>query len=319
MLGGLMLFVPSFAEFSYYGLKGVFNLATKGYDQLKQKALIRNFQTDLATQFARQNFIEALKKPVLSQEEHALSSEISEAAIVSTTPDIATYFVDPSVADQSISDSFSRNEGSSGVLLDFAWDASLDPTLREYMSEQQNLETHTMSLNEMVNSASDSNENSFEKLINEYRQRGIEWVMIVVKGESMDPRFGPETKVPVRLMPPNTEYKEGDIIAFKRGDIYTFHEVVDSYVFNGKTYYVTGGLNPDTNQYVDSFTIPADKILGYAEISENSLSGTQTLEQQGVLIYVPAHASTNQFDLLYEALIESQQGIRNWMEKANAK
>ncbi|MEJ2294492.1 MAG: hypothetical protein P8Y23_06940, partial [Candidatus Lokiarchaeota archaeon] len=46
-------------------------------------------------------------------------------------------------------------------------------------------------------------------------------------------------------------------------------------------------------------------------------SGTQTLEQQGVLIYVPAQASTNQFDLLYEALIEFQQGIRNWMEKAN--
>ncbi len=141
--------------------------------------------------------------------------------------------------------------------------------------------------------------------------------MIVVKGESMDPRYRPETKVPVRLMPPNTEYKKGDVIAFKRGDIYTFHEVVDSYVYNGKTYYVTGGLNPDTNQYVDSFTIPAEKILGYAEISENSLSGTQTLEQQGVLIYVPVHASTNQFDLLYGALIESQQGIRNWMEKAN--
>jgi len=141
--------------------------------------------------------------------------------------------------------------------------------------------------------------------------------MIVVKGESMDPRFRPDTKVPVRLMPPNTQYKKGDVIAFKRGDIYTFHEVVDSYVFNGETYYVTGGLNPDTNQYVDSFTIPAEKILGYADISENSLSGTQNLEQQGVLIYVPAYASTNQFDLLYETLIESQQGIRNWMEKAN--
>ncbi|MFW9876859.1 MAG: hypothetical protein ACFFG0_27510, partial [Candidatus Thorarchaeota archaeon] len=89
------------------------------------------------------------------------------------------------------------------------------------------------------------------------------------------------------------------------------------YVYNGKTFYITGGLNPDTNQYVDVFTIPAEKIIGYAEISENSISGTQSLEQQGVLIYVPAHASTNQFDLLYDALIESEQGIKNWMQKVN--
>ncbi|MFW9876860.1 MAG: S24/S26 family peptidase [Candidatus Thorarchaeota archaeon] len=87
-----------------------------------------------------------------------------------------------------------------------------------------------------VNSESDSNENSIEKLINEARERGIEWVMIVVKGESMDPRFRPETKVPVRLMPPDTQYEKGDIIAFKPGDNYpyTFHEVVDSYVYNGR-------------------------------------------------------------------------------------
>ncbi|MFW9881042.1 MAG: hypothetical protein ACFFG0_48890, partial [Candidatus Thorarchaeota archaeon] len=132
-------------------------------------------------------------------------------------------------------------------------------------------------------------------------------------------RFRPGNKVPVRLMPRNTQYKKGDIIAFKPGDNYpfTFHEIVDSYIYNGKTFYITGGLNPDTNQYVDSFTIPAEKILGYAEISENSLSGTQTLEQQGVLIYVPAHASTNQFDLLHKTLIESQQGIKNWKQKVN--
>ncbi|MEJ2294552.1 MAG: hypothetical protein P8Y23_07250 [Candidatus Lokiarchaeota archaeon] len=86
MLGGLMLFIPSFAGFSYYGLKGVFNLATKGYDHLKQKALIRNFQTDLATQIARQNLIDALKKPMIGRGEQEIIAEISEEAVVQTSP-----------------------------------------------------------------------------------------------------------------------------------------------------------------------------------------------------------------------------------------
>ncbi len=47
----------------------------------------------------------------------------------------------------------------------------------------------------------------------------------------MDPLLKLCAKVPVRIIPPCTQYEKGDIIMFIRGGIYIIHEIVASYIY----------------------------------------------------------------------------------------
>ncbi len=73
----------------------------------------------------------------------------------------------------------------------------------------------------------------------------------------MYPLFQPSSRVPVKLMPKGTEYEMGDIIVFKGFDSYIIHVVIDSYVYKGVTYYVTGGLNQEFDEPISEI------ILGF--------------------------------------------------------
>jgi hypothetical protein len=148
----------------------------------------------------------------------------------------------------------------------------------------------------MVNSESDSNENSFENIINEARNRGDTWIIGQVMGESMDQEIGSDTQVPVRLLPTDYPYKIGDTIVFKRGSRYVIHKIFDSYVYNQKEYFVTGGINQITNEKVDSATVSRSNIVGIPDLTTQTITGTQNLEQQGTLIYIIVNAMTNEFE-----------------------
>jgi signal peptidase I len=164
-------------------------------------------------------------------------------------------------------------------------------------------------LNGKVNSESDSNENSFEMKIHEFRNKGEGSFLVFVEGLSMYPLFEPGSRVPVKLMPSGTEYDVGDIIVFKGFDSYIIHVVIDKYVYKGKTYYVTGGLNQETNPFVDCTTISGDKILGLADFSENFIAGTYKLESQGLLIQIEALGMSNQFEIYNERIQELKKAI----------
>jgi hypothetical protein len=134
-------------------------------------------------------------------------------------------------------------------------------------------------LDKKVNSASEFNENSYEKT-----ERNQERLLLAkLMSPSMDPLFKIGDEVPVRIKSIRTQFKKGDIIAFNRDGVIVLHQIIDSYMYKGKVYYVTGGLNPDTNPYVDSTTISRDAIIGKADLSENALAEIQDLAKQGRL------------------------------------
>ncbi|MFX1479130.1 MAG: hypothetical protein ACFFCI_13440 [Promethearchaeota archaeon] len=132
-----------------------------------------------------------------------------------------------------------------------------------------------------VNSASGFNENSFEK-IKENQER---LVLAKLLSPSMNPLFKIGDNVPVRIKSVRTQFQKGDIVAFERDGVIVLHQIIDSYMYKGETYYVTGGLNPDTNPYVDSTTISRNAIIGKADLSEQALVEIQELAKIGRLPY----------------------------------
>ena len=103
------------------------------------------------------------------------------------------------------------------------------------------------SIDRKVNLRTDFHENSIEKT-----KENIETLRIVkVIGPSMYGLLEPGAEVPFRLMPVGTKYEKGDIIVFDRDGVKIVHRIEDTYMFNGEMFYVTEGVNPETNLYVD--------------------------------------------------------------------
>ncbi|MFX1268437.1 MAG: hypothetical protein ACFFAK_10805 [Promethearchaeota archaeon] len=165
-----------------------------------------------------------------------------------------------------------------------------------YELKKENIEQQLEVLKEMVNSVSNSYENSFEIKIHEARNRGDQWIMAEVDGESMGREIGSDTQVPVRLLPTDYPYKIGDTIVFRRGSRYVIHKIFDSYIYNQKEYFVTGGVNQITNEKVDSATVSRSDIVGIPDLATQAITGTQDLMQQGTLVYITVNAMTNEFE-----------------------
>jgi len=99
----------------------------------------------------------------------------------------------------------------------------------------------------MVNSESNFNENSYEKA-----EQNVRRLKVLSESMSGIPGLQPGAETPLRLMPEGTQYEKGDIIVFYRDEIKIVHQAEYVHESNVKTYYVTTGVNTDTNQYVDS-------------------------------------------------------------------
>ncbi len=81
LFGGLMLLMPAFAGFSYYGLKNMAKLTSNGYSILKDRAAKRHLIENVFKKTS-----EDLKKPVMDDDASDINSEISEDATVKVVP-----------------------------------------------------------------------------------------------------------------------------------------------------------------------------------------------------------------------------------------
>ena len=131
----------------------------------------------------------------------------------------------------------------------------------------------------MVNSESHSNEISFEKAEQNLRR-------LKVLSESMSgiPELQPGAEVPMRLMPEGTQYEKGDIIVFYRDGLRIVHRVEYVYTSNGEKFYVTEGVNPETNPLVDNSPVAGEDIIGIVDLSEEAFI---TLEEMFKNRFVP--------------------------------
>ncbi len=102
-----------------------------------------------------------------------------------------------------------------------------------------------------------------------------------MKSSSMAPLIMPGQKIAVVQMPLFTQYKANDIIAFDRDGKNIVHRVEYSFESNGKTYYVTEGINPETNEYVDEMIVPEEDVIGLVDLSEEAFARVQELYQLG--------------------------------------
>lgn len=122
----------------------------------------------------------------------------------------------------------------------------------------------------MGNSASDSNENSFEKT--EENQERI-WVFTVL-GKSMFDVIKPFTDVLVREKHPNEPYKIGQIVVAKKNGIKFIHRIEKILLIDNKQFMVTKGTN---NQYFDEGFITEENIIGVADLSEQAFTEIEKL------------------------------------------
>ena len=105
---------------------------------------------------------------------------------------------------------------------------------------------------------SDFNENSFEKAKRNNRIIGI----LKVIGKSMLGKLKPGAKVAYEVKNEGEVYNVDDIIVFYRDGVKIVHRVEYIFESNGEIFYVTEGVNSETNPYVDSDLVSNDQVIG---------------------------------------------------------
>lgn len=120
------------------------------------------------------------------------------------------------------------------------------------------------------------------------------YILAEIQSRSMDPLITPGSKVPVKIMPLGTQYAVDDIIVFDRDGINIIHRIEYSFESNGKTYYVTEGVNPETNQYVDDSLVSEEDIIGIADLSDDAFARVQELYELGKAPIIEAYGMTQQ-------------------------
>ena len=164
-----------------------------------------------------------------------------------------------------------------------------------------------------VNSESDFNENSFEKT-----ERNIARLKVI--GESMSgiSKLYDGAEVPLILMSEGTQYKKGDIIVFYQEDVKIVHRVEYLYESNGEIFYVTEGVNPNTNPYVDNRLVAGEDIIGLVDLSEEAFI---TLDEMFKNRFVPFYtayglpSSTQEKPLKYLSYFKRAQELVNFFSK----
>ncbi len=165
-------------------------------------------------------------------------------------------------------------------------------------------------MGQMVNLESASNEIFIQKA----RNKGEGSFLVFVEGLSMYPLFKPDSRVPVKIMRTDAEYKVGDIVLFERSGVFVVHEVYGKYTeSDGTIKYQTRGLNHETNPRVDRGELTGEQIYGIADLSEDFLAAIPALESQGLLFHMRAYGMINQFD----ALLGRAQEVHKKLTKIN--
>ncbi|MEJ2252386.1 MAG: hypothetical protein P8Y97_22335, partial [Candidatus Lokiarchaeota archaeon] len=133
--------------------------------------------------------------------------------------------------------------------------------------------------------------NSWEKL-----ERMIHRVRILkVNGKSMLGKLEPGAKVAFEMKQEGEVYAVDDIIIFYRDGVRIVHRVEYVYESNGQIFYVTEGVNSDTNEYVDSSPVANDQVIGrITEMSEQELRYLIEMAERGRIPYIKALGMSEQ-------------------------
>jgi len=119
----------------------------------------------------------------------------------------------------------------------------------------------------------------------------------------------PGAEVPLILMSEGTQYQKGDIIVFYRDDIKIIHLVEFVYTSNGETFYVTEGVNKDTNPYVDDSSVAGDDIIGIVDLSEEVYLALEEMLENKYVPVIQAFGMTQNFQEFIKFLNEKNKYI----------
>ncbi|MBD3213603.1 MAG: signal peptidase I [Candidatus Lokiarchaeota archaeon] len=149
---------------------------------------------------------------------------------------------------------------------------------------------------EKVNSASDFNENSFEKTKSNQESLGFiqkiklnlkRSMAVIVRGFSMSGVFEDGDVVGAKKVTRFSRYKKGDIIVFTNKDgERVIHMIVGFTYENGKKEYITWGVN---NQEIDNDPVPRNKIEGKVVMSVKEQYNILAQARQGKLLIIDAN------------------------------
>ncbi|MFW9987341.1 MAG: hypothetical protein ACFFC3_01675 [Candidatus Odinarchaeota archaeon] len=163
-----------------------------------------------------------------------------------------------------------------------------------------------------VNSKSDFIENSIEKV-----EENLARLKVLSESMSGIPGLQPGAEVPMRLMPEGTQYKKGDIIVFYRDEIRIVHQVEYTHESNGEIYYVTTGVNTETNQYVDSALVSQDDVIGVVDLSKEAYLELNEMMARRYVPFIKAFGITQDLESkLDEFVREKSTWLRNALKNA---
>ncbi|TXT62162.1 MAG: hypothetical protein BAJALOKI3v1_660021 [Promethearchaeota archaeon] len=165
---------------------------------------------------------------------------------------------------------------------------------------------------EKVDFPSRSNENSFEKTDKNVRR-------LKVLSESMSGILGLQAgaEVPMRLMPEGTHYKKGDIIVFYRDEIKIVHQIEYVHESNGETFYITTGVNTETNQYVDSDLVSQNDVIRIVDLSKEAYLELNEMMARRYVAFITAFGMTlESAKILEDFFREKSTYLRNALKNA---
>ncbi|MEJ2251309.1 MAG: hypothetical protein P8Y97_16865 [Candidatus Lokiarchaeota archaeon] len=161
--------------------------------------------------------------------------------------------------------------------------------------------------------------NSRENEIETVKEGQRRIIVAKMMSSSNDPYIKIGENIPIREKLADDEYNIGDIIVFKKGgNLKVMHQITNKYKgADGKIYYVTQGLNRDTNPFSDTRDVSEDDVIGIADISEEAFTAMQEIieRQSGGIIKVygvPSH-----FEQFTNALSTIIRGFTNDMNILN--
>ncbi|MBD3213473.1 MAG: hypothetical protein GF311_12770 [Candidatus Lokiarchaeota archaeon] len=132
------------------------------------------------------------------------------------------------------------------------------------------------------------------------------------------PELQPGAEVPMRLMSEGTQYEKGDIIVFYQNEVKIVHRVEHVYTFNGETFYVTEGVNPETNPLVDISPVSGKDIIGIVDLSAEAFITIEEILKNRFVPFSTAYgmpSSTQEKPLKYLSYFKRAQELVNFFSK----
>jgi hypothetical protein len=110
-------------------------------------------------------------------------------------------------------------------------------------------------------------------------------------------------------MTEGTQYKKGDIIVFYKDEIKIVHQIEYVHESNGDTFYVTTGVNSDTNQYVDNSLVSQDDVIGVVDLSKEAYLALNEMMARRYVPSIRAFGMTQILEFELTNFIEKKEAV----------